>query len=226
DLPAIEIGSSKDLRVGQFVVAVGSPFGLDKTVTAGIISALGRSSFAGDGQDVTAYTNLIQTDAAINPGNSGGALVDEEGRLIGINTLIQSPSGTFGAPQSAGIGFAIPIDLGMSVAEQLIDTGHAIHPYMGVATSTIDESVAAQYDLPVSHGAIVTFVEPDSPAEAAGMERGDIITRIGGRDVEGAEDISAAVRSADIGDVLKVAAIRGDVEVDLEVKLASDVLSQ
>ena len=109
--PAVDVGSSKALRVGQFVMAVGSPFGLEKTVTSGIVSALQRSEQVQQGaNDLTTYTNLIQTDAAINPGNSGGALVDEQGKLVGINTLIQSPSGGVGAAQSAGIGFAIPID--------------------------------------------------------------------------------------------------------------------
>ena len=226
DYPAIEIGSSGDLRVGQFVVALGSPFGLERTVTAGIISALQRTSFAEGSPDVTAYTNLIQTDAAINPGNSGGALVDDTGTLIGINTLIQSPSGTFGAPQSAGIGFAIPVDLAMSVAEQLIETGEAVHPYMGVSSSTIDEGLAAEFGLPVTQGALVRFVEPGSPAEEGGLERGDIITTIDGRGVEGIEDVFAAIRSADIGEAVSVVVIRTDVERELEVTLGSDAQRQ
>ena len=122
--PAVEAGSSKALQVGQFVMAVGSPFGLEKTVTSGIVSALQRSEQA-QGQtanDITTYTNLIQTDAAINPGNSGGALVDGQGKLVGINSLIQSPSGGVGAAQSAGIGFAIPVDFAIDIANQLIET--------------------------------------------------------------------------------------------------------
>ena len=226
DYPAIEIGSSGDLRVGQFVVALGSPFGLGKTVTAGIISALQRTSFAEGGPDVTAYTNLIQTDAAINPGNSGGALVDDTGTLIGINTLIQSPSGTFGAPQSAGIGFAIPVDLAMSVAEQLIETGEAVHPYMGVSSSTIDEGLAAEFGLPVTQGALVRFVEPGSPADQGGLKRGDIIITIQDRDVEGIEDVFAAIRSADIGEAVTVVVIRTDVERELKVTLGSDAQHQ
>jgi putative serine protease PepD len=136
DHPAISFGSSVDLEVGQFVVAVGSPFGLEKTVTAGIISALQRTP-EGEGLGIARYTNLIQTDAAINPGNSGGALVDAEGKLIGINTLIQSTSGS-----SAGIGFAIPVDFARNVAAQLIETGEAIHPYLGVQSVTIDENLS------------------------------------------------------------------------------------
>jgi putative serine protease PepD len=220
--PAIDVGSSADLRVGQFVVAVGSPFGLEKTVTAGIISALQRTGLANGASDLAAYTNLIQTDAAINPGNSGGALVDEEGRLIGINTLIQSPSGSVGAPQSAGIGFAIPIDFAMDVGAQLIENGEAEHTYMGVSTTTIDENLAEQYGLDVSRGALVGFVEPGSPADEAGIERGDIIVQIDGNDIEGGDDVFGAVRARRIGDSLTVVVVRGSAERDLDVVLGSD----
>jgi putative serine protease PepD len=220
--PAIEIGSSADLAVGQFVVAVGSPFGLEKTVTSGIISALQRTGLAEGTADLTAYTNLIQTDAAINPGNSGGALVDETGKLIGINTLIQSPSGNVGAPQSAGIGFAIPVDAAMSVAAQLVETGSATHPYMGVSTSTIDEMTARQFALVVMRGALVQFVEPGSPAEVGGLRRGDIIIRIGEREISGTEDVFAAVRASEIGDVVQVTVVRADAERVFEIELGSD----
>lgn len=217
DYPAIDIGSSADLEVGEFVVAVGSPFGLEKTVTSGIISALQRTSFAEGTTDLTAYTNLIQTDAAINPGNSGGALVNELGQLIGINTLIQSPSGS-----SAGIGFAIPVDFAMSVAEQLITDGVAVHPYMGVSTSTIDEGLATQFNLPVARGALVQFVEPGSPAEEAGIERGDIIISIEDRDIGGIEDVFGAVRENQVGDPISIVVIRADTERTLTLILGSD----
>ncbi len=226
DYPSIDIGSSEDLRVGQFVVAVGSPFGLDKTVTAGIISALQRSSFAEGPTDLTAYTNLIQTDAAINPGNSGGALVDEQGRLIGVNTLIQSPSGSVGAPQSAGIGFAIPVDFAVEVASQLIEDGTVELPYMGVSTATIDENLAAQFGLEVARGALVRFVEPGSPADEAGLERGDIVVVIADRDIEGVEDVFAAVRSRKVGDTVEVTVVRSGVERTFDVILGSDAVTQ
>ncbi|MDP2181517.1 MAG: trypsin-like peptidase domain-containing protein [Actinomycetota bacterium] len=226
DYPAIEVGSSASLRVGQFVVAVGSPFGLEKTVTAGIISALQRSSLSESATDITAYTNLIQTDAAINPGNSGGALVDEQGKLIGINTLIQSPSGAVGAPQSAGIGFAIPVDFAMSVAEQLIETGSAVHPYMGVSSTTIDENLAAQFQLPVTRGALIRFVEPGSPADDGGLQRGDIMTEIRGREIKGVEDVFAAIRAAKIGETVSVVVIRADARRELSVTLGSDAQRQ
>ncbi len=221
--PAIQFGTSSGLRVGQFVMAVGSPFGLEKTVTSGIISALQRTEQVQQtSNDLTTYTNLIQTDAAINPGNSGGALVDEHGQLVGINTLIQSPSGGVGAAQSAGIGFALPIDFARSIAEQLIATGKAIHPYLGVSTQTIDQSIAAQYGLPVSAGAIVAFVQPKGPGEVAGLKRGDIIVRIGTMDVGSVADVFAAVRQHKIGDVISVRFVRNDVTRTVSVTLGSD----
>lgn len=216
--PAVEAGSSADLKVGQFVVAIGSPFGLEKTVTSGIISALQRSNVAESNRGTTTYTNLIQTDAAINPGNSGGALVDANGKLIGINTLIQSTSGS-----SAGIGFAIPVDYAMDVADQIIKTGKVVHPYLGVATSTIDEITARQYGMRVTKGALVQFVDPDSPGDAGGITRGDIIIEIDGRAIEGTDDVYAAVRAHKVGETVPVVVVRGDAEKTLQVTLASDV---
>ncbi len=220
--PAIEIGSSKDLRVGQYVMAVGSPFGLEKTVTAGIVSALNRTDVVSGPNDITTYTNLIQTDAAINPGNSGGALVDDRGRLVGINTLIQSPSGAVGAPQSAGIGFAIPVDFAIDIADQIIETGRATHPYLGISTQTVDENIASQFGLPVTEGALVRFVQPQSPAEAAGIERGDIIVAIGERPVGSVEDVFAAIREHKVGDTVEVEVVRGEARRTLTATLGSD----
>jgi putative serine protease PepD len=225
--PAIDLGTSSDLKVGQFVMAVGSPFGLEKTVTSGIISALQRTEqVQQSSNDLTTYTNLIQTDAAINPGNSGGALVDESGRLVGINTLIQSPSGGVGAAQSAGIGFALPVDFAKSIAEQLISTGKASHPYLGVSTQTIDKDIAAQYGLPVEAGAIVAFDEPNGPGETAGIKRGDIIVKIGDQDVSSVADVFSAVRQHNIGDSVKVEFVRNDVKKTVSVKLGSDAAAQ
>ena len=220
--PAIEVGSSKDLIVGQFVMAVGSPFGLEKTVTVGIVSALNRSDIVQSAQDLTAYTNLIQTDAAINPGNSGGALVDASGALVGVNTLIQSPSGAVGAPQSAGIGFAIPVDFAIDIAQQLITDGVAVHPYIGVSTESVDENVASRFGLPVSRGALVRFVQPGSPAETAGIERGDIITRIGETAVGSVEDVFAAVRLNKVGDEVEIEVVRGESRRTFTATLGSD----
>lgn len=221
--PAVEIGRSNDLRVGQFVMAIGSPFGLDKTVTSGIISALQRSEQVRDGANSsTTYANLIQTDAAINPGNSGGALVDATGKLVGINTLIQSPSGEVGAAQSAGIGFAIPVDFASSIAEQLITDGKASHAYLGVSTQTVDEEVAQLYQLPVKSGAFVAFVQPGGPSDVAKLKRGDIITRIGDTAITGVADVFAATRLHKIGDTLPVELVRADQKLTLQVTLGSD----
>ena len=223
-LPAIAIGSSKDLQVGQWVMAVGSPFGLEKTVTSGIISALQRSEQA-QGQnanDITTYANLIQTDAAINPGNSGGALVDERGKLVGLNSLIQSPSGGVGAAQSAGIGFAIPVDFVMDIANQLIKSGKATHPFLGVSTQTVDEALAAQYSLPVKSGALVSFVQAGGPGAAAGIKRGDIIVKIGATSVSSVGDVYAAIRLHQIGDRVVVQLVRADTSLAVNVTLGSD----
>jgi putative serine protease PepD len=220
--PAIEIGSSKDIAVGQYVMAVGSPFGLEKTVTVGIVSALNRSDLVAGPTELTAYTNLIQTDAAINPGNSGGALVDAQGQLIGINTLIQSPSGAVGAPQSAGIGFAIPVDFAIDIATQIIENGQVVHPYLGVSTETVTENVATRFGLPFSRGALVRFVQPDSPAEEAGIERGDIIVRIGQTSVGGVEDVFAGIRLNRVGDEIEIEVVRGETRRTLTATLGSD----
>jgi putative serine protease PepD len=223
-LPAINVGSSKDLAVGQWVMAVGSPFGLEKTVTSGIISALQRSEQAQSqtSNDITTYTNLIQTDAAINPGNSGGALVDESGKLVGLNSLIQSPSGGVGAAQSAGIGFAIPVDFAIDIANQLISSGKATHPYLGVSTQTVDESVAAQYGLNVKNGALVRFVTPGSPADKAGVRSGDIVIKIGETPVTSVADVFAGIRLHKIGEAVPIEVVRNNQTITLSATLGSD----
>jgi putative serine protease PepD len=226
--PAVEAGSSKDLQVGQFVMAVGSPFGLEKTVTSGIISALQRSEQAQGltANDITTYTNLIQTDAAINPGNSGGALVDGQGRLVGLNSLIQSPSGGVGAAQSAGIGFAIPVDFAIDIANQLISTGKATHSYVGISTETVDENLAAQYGLPMKSGALVRFVAPSGPAEQAGIQRSDVIVKIGDTRIGSVAEVFAAIREHKVGDVVPFEVVRGDKTVTIDVTLGSDASRQ
>ncbi|MDY0341673.1 MAG: trypsin-like peptidase domain-containing protein [Coriobacteriia bacterium] len=221
DLPAMEIGSSADLRVGQPVVAIGSPFGLDQSVTTGIVSALGRTSFMESAEaQLTAYTSLIQTDAAINPGNSGGALTDAAGRLIGINTLIQT--GSENVAQSAGVGFAIPVDYAIAIADDLIETGRAEHPYLGIASLTINSRVAELYQLPVDAGALIDVVSAGSPAQAAGIEPGDIVTRIGTTPVASVEDVFLAIRSHRVGDRVEVRIVRGEETLTFDVTLGSD----
>jgi putative serine protease PepD len=188
-LLAAAIGRSSDLLVGETVLAVGSPFGLDKTVTSGIVSALHRSNLIQGSTGVTAYTDLVQTDAAINPGNSGGALVDMTGALVALNTLIESPSGQLGASQSAGIGFAIPIDYAISVADQLIAGKHVTHPYLGISAMTVDAGLAQWYGLSSDTGALVTQVAANSPAEKAGIRSGDIILKFGSTTVTSSDDM-------------------------------------
>jgi putative serine protease PepD len=219
-LPAAEIGSSAALKVGETVVAVGSPFGLDKTVTSGIVSALHRSNLSAQGGGtISRYTNLIQTDAPINPGNSGGALADLSGRVIGINTLIQSTSGS-----SAGIGFAIPIDYARSIADQLIKSGKAEHPFLGVSMSTVDASNASQLKLPAgTTGALVESIVAGSPAAKGGIKNGDVVVSFGGEPITSVEDLFAAIRSRQIGQAVDVVVIRGNAKTTVKITLGSDV---
>lgn len=217
----INIGTSSNLKVGQYVMALGSPFGLNNSVTTGIISALGRSNMVAQSSQVSTYVNLIQTDAAVNPGNSGGALVNEKGELIGINTLISSTSGS-----SAGVGFAIPVDTAVDIANQLITTGKATHPFLGVSTQSIDAQVAAAYKLPVSKGAYVVYVAESSPAKKAGLQRGDIITEVAGKSVSAAEDVYTTIREHKVGDSVSLTYYRGDKKQSATVTLISDAAFQ
>ena len=217
----IKIGTSSNLKVGQYVMALGSPFGLDNSVTTGIISALGRSNMVQESTQISTYVNLIQTDAAVNPGNSGGALVNESGQLIGINTRISSTSGS-----SAGVGFAIPVDTAVDIANQLITKGKASHPFMGVSAQSIDEQVAQTYNLPVNEGAYVVYVATGSPAEKAGLKRGDIITAINGTKISASEDVYTTVRSHKVGDKVSVTFYRGDTKKTAMMTLVSDTSVQ
>jgi putative serine protease PepD len=219
-LTAAEFGSSSSLRVGETVVAVGSPFGLDKTVTSGIVSALHRSSLQSQGAgSITQYTNLIQTDAPINPGNSGGALADINGRVVGINTLIQ----TGGAQQSAGIGFAIPIDYAKDIADQLISTGRAVHPYLGISMVTVDSTVISQLGLTAgTTGVLVQDVAVGSPADKAGLLKNDVIVSLGGVAIAAVEDAFAAIRSRKVGEKVEIVVLRGGTKTTLTATLGSD----
>lgn len=194
-LTPIAIGSSKDLKVGQNVVAVGSPLGLEGTVTTGIVSALDRPvATGGDGQDQATVLNAIQTDAAINPGNSGGALVDMNGQLIGVNSAIASMGGgaksSGGQSGSIGLGFAIPVDQAKRIATELVSTGTATHASLGVQLG----------DDPNASGATVAQVVDGGPAAAAGVPNGVVVTKVDGRVVDGPEALVAAVRSKAPGD--------------------------
>jgi len=216
-LPAIEVGTSSDLRVGQYVMAVGAPFGLSDSVTVGIISSLGRTEAIRSGNMLAAYANLIQTDAAVNPGNSGGALVDAQGRLIGINTFIMTTSGS-----SAGVGFAIPVDTALDIANQLIEGGSAEHSFLGVSTQTIDPATAEQFGLPVTVGAYIVEIVAGSPAEEAGLEPSDILVKIGDKAIRTSEDVFAAVRAHKAGETVTVELYRDDEFMTVRVTLESD----
>ncbi len=197
-LPTIPVGDTSKLRIGTFVLAVGNPFGLGQTVTMGIISALGRS-----GLGITDYENFIQTDAAINPGNSGGALVNMKGELIGINTAILSQSGG-----NVGIGFAIPVDLAMSVKNSLIRYGKVVRGWLGVTAQDIDPKIAKTLNLGSTKGALVSDVAKTSPASTAGIKRGDVLTAINGKPVISASSLRFAVSELTPGTPVKVTVFR------------------
>ena len=176
DLQPAGFGDSEALKVGQWVLAVGSPFGFDQTVTAGIVSAKGRGSISSSGPD-NALQEYIQTDAAINPGNSGGPLVDLYGNIVGLNTAIISRTGS-----NNGLGFAIPADIAQSVMEQIIETGDVQRGWLGIQMAVLDPALAHEMDIP--GGVLIGQILEDGPAEKAGLEAGDIITAIGGRSTE------------------------------------------
>lgn len=183
NLSAVPVARSDALRVGDFVVAVGNPFGLGQTVTSGIVSALGRHGLPGLG-----YQNFIQTDASINPGNSGGALVNLRGELIGINTAIFNPGGS--AAGNIGIGFAIPSDLALDVMRQLIETGAVRRGTLGVETQDITAEIAGALGLADEQGVIVTRVQSGSPAAQAGLRAGDAITALNGKVIQSGQELA------------------------------------
>ncbi|MGA3143344.1 MAG: DegQ family serine endoprotease [Verrucomicrobiota bacterium] len=184
DLPAITLGDSDQLEVGDIVLAIGNPFRVGQTVTMGIVSALGRSGLAGFNQ----YQNFIQTDAAINPGNSGGALVDAEGRLVGINTaIISSTRG------SEGVGFAVPINMARHVMERLIAGGKVTRGDLPILLQDITPGLAKSFDLPDQNGALVSDVFPNTPAEKAGIKPGDVIVGLNGKDITDVNSFQLAV---------------------------------
>lgn len=217
NLPTLEFGNSNDLRVGQQVVAIGSPLGLSATVTSGIVSALNRPVRAGQGGGESSLMDGIQTDAAINPGNSGGPLVDMQGRLVGMNSVIASlssggPGGQGGG--SIGLGFAIPSNFAQRVANQLIETGEAKQPMLGVQVNVMGDA---------SEGAVIADVQPGSPAEQAGLKQGETIIRLNDRPIESADALIAATRSRDFGETvtLEVRGTDGELRT-VEVTLSSE----
>ena len=224
-LTPIELGDSDNLVIGEWVMSIGSPFGLEQSVATGIVSATSRSqimdsstdSYGRSTGDYTIYPNMIQTDAAINPGNSGGALVDENGKLIGINTLITSYSGNY-----SGVGFAIPVNYAVNIAQQIIDGKTPTHAQLGVSLTTINAQMAKRYGLSVDSGAYVAAVTAGSGAESAGVEAGDIITAFDGEPVASASDLMLDVRTKNPGDKVTLTIVRDGKTQDIEVTLGSD----
>jgi len=208
NLPVAMLGDSNKLQVGELAVAIGNPFGLQQTVTSGIISALGRSINRGNGQVIE---NLIQTDASINPGNSGGALANSRGQVIGINTAI--------IPQGQGLGFAIPANTAKVIMNQLIKTGKVSRPYLGVMGTTMNAELAFQYSLATDKGALILRVDPDSPAKKAGIKAGDIVVKINNKDITGMEDLQNAVRHYKAGDAVTMLIMRKSQKIGVKVKL-------
>ena len=208
-LPAATLGDSDQLEVGDTVLAIGNPFGIGLTVTHGIVSAVGRG-----GLGIEDYEDFIQTDAPINPGNSGGALLDTQGRVVGINTAILSRSGGFN-----GVGFAIPINLVRSIAEQLVKTGRVERGFMGVNTQQVSSDLATEFG--VNHGALVTDVTPDSPAEKAGFKSGDVIVKVDDLSIEDPRRLALAISRRAPGTEVKVEYIRNGKTEAVKVKLAS-----
>lgn len=191
-LTALPLGDSDRLEVGDFVVAIGNPFGLGQTVTSGIVSALGRT-----GLGIEGYEDFIQTDASINPGNSGGALVDLRGRLIGINTAILAPNGG-----NVGIGFAVPINMARSVMQQIIAHGRVERGHVGLALQDLTPELAAALGSRRAQGAVVTRVARGSSAERAGLRRGDIVTAVGDTPVLSAAQLRTRIALAAVGSAL------------------------
>ena len=214
-LKAIEIGTSTDLKVGETVIAIGNPGGsvLANTVTQGIVSALERDMKNTFTRDV----KTIQHDAAINPGNSGGALVDDEGKLIGINSIIESSSGS-----SSGVGFAIDGNYAVKIAKTIISGEKVTHAYLGASLATVNAENAQRAQLAVSQGAYVRSIESDSPADKAGLKEGDVITKVDDQDIMSADALKLAIRAHDVGDKVTITVMRGSSEKTLEVTLGSD----
>ena len=219
-LTPIDIGDSDNLTVGEWVMSIGSPFGLEQSVATGIVSATSRSPImsAEDGSgEYTIYPNMLQTDAAINPGNSGGALVDSQGRLIGINTMITSYSGNY-----SGVGFAIPVNYAISLAQQIIEGKTPTHAQLGVTLSSVDQNTASRYGFAVSEGAYISSVSSGSGAEKAGLQVGDIVTKFNDTKISSASDLMLAVRSQKVGSKVTVEFYRDNEVKTAEVTLGSD----
>ncbi len=209
NLPVLELGDSDALEVGEWVLAIGSPFGLSHSLTAGIVSAKGRSSVG-----IADYENFIQTDAAINPGNSGGPLVDLNGKAVGMNTAIFSRSGGY-----MGIGFAIPINMVRSIKDQLIDDGRVTRGYLGILIQNLTQELAESFKLEDGKGVLIAGVTEDSPAERAGLEQGDVVISFNGRRVEEVGSFRNRVSLVTPGSKVEMVVVRNGDEKTLGVTI-------
>ena len=210
NLPVITWGDSDNIEVGEYALAIGNPFGLNSTITLGIISAVGRANMG-----IEQYENFIQTDAAINPGNSGGALVNTRGELIGINTAIFSRTGG-----NMGIGFAIPSNMARSVMDSLVKTGKVVRGYLGVSIQDVNSKIAKQFGLDQAQGALISDVVNGSPAEQAGLKSGDIVLRFDGKVIEGSSMLRNRVAETGVGKNVEVEILRDKKPVKLSIKIA------
>jgi S1-C subfamily serine protease len=229
DAKPLVLGDSDAVKVGDGAIAIGNPYGLDRTVTSGIVSALQRQISAPNGFTIS---DVIQTDAAINPGNSGGPLIDADGRVIGINSQIATGSGSSG---SVGIGFAVPINTAKNVAGQIIDGGSVKHAYLGIEGADLNSELAKVLNLGVDEGVLVQKVTPDGPAASAGLEAGDatvgiegaqvkaggdVITAVDGNQISGMDDLISVVNAKQPGDEVTLTVLRDGQSKDITVKLA------
>ena len=208
ELPVAELGNSDDLKVGQTVIAIGNPFGLagGPSVTVGVVSALNRHILA-----ERVYENLIQTDASINPGNSGGPLLDLAGRVVGINTA--------NIPGAQGIGFAIPINTAKAVLEDILRYGRVTRPWVGIIGLDVSSELARKFRLAQDSGVLAMRIIPDSPAERAGVESGDLIVAVGDKEVESMAELQAEIKKHKAGDVVSVLLVRGSEEGRVRISL-------
>jgi serine protease Do len=206
-LPFVKWGDSSKLQVGEYVLAIGNPFGLNSTVTLGIVSALGRGRMG-----ITQYEDFIQTDAAINPGNSGGALINTAGELVGINTAIISQTGGY-----QGVGFAVPAGMAKPVLESLIATGKVVRGYLGVAIQDLTPDLAKSFGVAKTRGVVVSDVTEDSPAERGGLKQGDVITAYQGKPVEDAAALQRAVTRTPVGTKAAIKVVRDGRDLELTV---------
>jgi serine protease Do len=209
-LPAAQVGDSDLLEPGQLAIAIGNPAGFERTVTTGVVSGINRALAAG-------LEELIQTDAAINPGNSGGPLLDSSGRVIGINTAVMRD--TRGGPTLVGLGFAVPINLANSIAEQLLTTGVIRRAYLGVSYQEITPEIVRRFRVPVQQGLLLLTVDPRSPAGQAGLARGDILVGLDGQAITMGGDLRRVLRERRAGDTVRLTVQRADRTFDLNVRL-------